>query len=424
MELLASIPLWGGAFVSLPTDKLSEPVADLPNPELNPLLNPILSRHLGQWAHVYFTTAPEKREDALYELLDELKEEEASTGVATAPKASDSELGEGAYAVVCPHCQRSNVRSQRFCGMCGSLMPVRAQAAAAATGGSFGDALFAPSPDPVASEGLLGAAVADFAAEPMQREEPNDQRGAFTATSLLFQQEPSRALRPEQAPEPGPVDIDWLRQRNTPAPTTSGSLRIATYGLMIAVLVCGSIVLYLHFRRMDARGNPAVLQAPASSQERPAAPTTQSASPATYDALPRTQTTEGQLRSQSEEAHPGVRESTFPATPDVQRQKTVPTAAAPTPADPSQNGAVEVAAAKEYLSGKKGARDGAAAVKLLWRAVGKQNGEALLMLSDLFAAGDGVEKSCEEARLLIDAALQRNVPTADTKLRNLQHSCP
>jgi hypothetical protein len=83
-----------------------------------------------------------------------------------------------------------------------------------------------------------------------------------------------------------------------------------------------------------------------------------------------------------------------------------------------------VAAAKEYLSGKKGARDGAAAVKLLWRAVGKQNGEALLMLSDLFAAGDGVEKSCEEARLLIDAALQRNVPTADTKLRNLQHSCP
>jgi hypothetical protein len=410
--------------VSQLPDKLSDPIADLPNPELNPLLNPVLSRHLGQWAHVYFTTAPEKREDALYELLEELKEEEASAGVATAPKGSDSELGEGAYAVVCPHCQRSNVRSQRFCGMCGSLMPIRAQAAAAATGGTFGEALFAHSPDPVASEGSRRAAVTDFSPVPLEREEPIDQHGAFTATSLLFQQEPSRALSAEQGPQPGPVDIDWLRQRNTPAPATSGNLRIATYSLMVAVLVFGSIVLYLHFGRMNARGNPSALRAPAASQTRPAAPTTQSASPATYDALPRSQTTEGQLRSQSEEGLPGARESTFPAEPEVQRQKTAPKLAASTPSDPSQNGAVEVAAAKDYLSGKKGAPDGATAVKLLWRAVGKQNGEALLMLSDLYAAGDGVSKSCEQAHLLLDAALQRNVATADTKFRNLQRSCP
>ena len=36
----------------------------LPRPELNPLTNPVLGRNLGRWAQVYFTSPPEKREQA------------------------------------------------------------------------------------------------------------------------------------------------------------------------------------------------------------------------------------------------------------------------------------------------------------------------------------------------------------------------
>src|SRR5580698_215746 len=41
---------------------------------LNPLLNPLLASHMGRWAEVYFTNPPEKREQAVSDLLRELEE--------------------------------------------------------------------------------------------------------------------------------------------------------------------------------------------------------------------------------------------------------------------------------------------------------------------------------------------------------------
>ena len=125
-----------------PPDKLGEPLADLPNPELNPLLNPVLGRHLGQWAHVYFTTPPEKREEALFELVDDLKSQEESTGAPDLKPAPTPQGTDGMYAIVCPRCERSNLRSQKYCGMCGALMPVRAQAAAASANQSSANPMF------------------------------------------------------------------------------------------------------------------------------------------------------------------------------------------------------------------------------------------------------------------------------------------
>src|ERR1035441_3991445 len=45
----------------------------VPDPELNPLLNPLLAAHMGRWAEVYFTNPPEKRGQAIAELLRELE---------------------------------------------------------------------------------------------------------------------------------------------------------------------------------------------------------------------------------------------------------------------------------------------------------------------------------------------------------------
>ncbi len=51
----------------------SEHSNTMPPPELNPLLNPILGENMSRWAEVYFTNPPERREQAVLELLQELQ---------------------------------------------------------------------------------------------------------------------------------------------------------------------------------------------------------------------------------------------------------------------------------------------------------------------------------------------------------------
>ena len=83
-------------------------------------------------------------------------------------------------------------------------------------------------------------------------------------------------------------------------------------------------------------------------------------------------------------------------------------------------GTNELRLAQRYLGGSMGARDSAEAAKLLWKAVRQQNATAALMLSDLYAHGDGVPKSCDQARLLLLAAAKRGAPQAAQQLRSLQ----
>jgi TPR repeat protein len=71
-----------------------------------------------------------------------------------------------------------------------------------------------------------------------------------------------------------------------------------------------------------------------------------------------------------------------------------------------------------------GVRDPAEAAKLLWKAVSKQNATAAVLLSDLYLRGDGVPRSCDQARLLLVAAAKRGSPLAAQQLRNLEsHGC-
>ena len=58
----------------------------------------------------------------------------------------------------------------------------------------------------------------------------------------------------------------------------------------------------------------------------------------------------------------------------------------------------------------------------MWKAVAKQNGAATLLLADLYMRGDGVPKSCDQARLLLVAAAKKGVPEAAQALRNLESS--
>jgi TPR repeat protein len=80
-----------------------------------------------------------------------------------------------------------------------------------------------------------------------------------------------------------------------------------------------------------------------------------------------------------------------------------------------------MATAAKYLSGTQGIpRDSREAASWLWKAVGKGNPAATMALSDLYLRGDGVPKSCDQARLLLDAAARKGQHAAAERIRNLQ----
>src|SRR5580700_12296468 len=101
---------------------------------LNPLLNPLLASHMGRWAEVYFTNPPEKREQAVSELLRELEQvadppSPSVQGVngTSAKESSDTvdSLASGSEVVhICGVCAYNNSAGHSFCGMCGAPVQV------------------------------------------------------------------------------------------------------------------------------------------------------------------------------------------------------------------------------------------------------------------------------------------------------------
>jgi TPR repeat protein len=103
-----------------------------------------------------------------------------------------------------------------------------------------------------------------------------------------------------------------------------------------------------------------------------------------------------------------------PAEPASPRSSEAPAGA--------EGGAPELRLAERYLEGKTGARDTTEAWKWLWKAVGKENSTAAVLLADLYARGDGVPKNCDQARILLLTAAKRGAPQASQALRNLETS--
>lgn len=91
----------------------------------------------------------------------------------------------------------------------------------------------------------------------------------------------------------------------------------------------------------------------------------------------------------------------------------------------ANTGHSELTVAQQYLRGTIGRRDTAAGARWLWAAVGKGNVTAEMLLADLYSRGDGVRKSCDQARVLLIAASRRGNVKAMAKLRELnRNGCP
>jgi hypothetical protein len=90
---------------------------------------------------------------------------------------------------------------------------------------------------------------------------------------------------------------------------------------------------------------------------------------------------------------------------------------------PSEDGRPELDQARRYLGGEGVPRSSWMASQFLWKAIAKQNSEAVLLLSDLYARGDGVPHSCEQARVLLVSAAKKGSSAAAQKLRSVETSC-
>jgi len=90
----------------------------------------------------------------------------------------------------------------------------------------------------------------------------------------------------------------------------------------------------------------------------------------------------------------------------------------------SEDGSQELILGRRYLLGQGVPEDHATAAQWLWKSVAKQNADATLLLSDLYARGDGVPKSCDQARILLTIAGKRGSPEAIFKLEVIENdSC-
>jgi hypothetical protein len=417
-----------------------------PDPELNPLLNPLLAAHMGRWAEVYFTNPPEKREEAVSELLRELENvspskpasvedssaEPAKKNAETVDSPNSSSLLQPGHT--CRECAHHNSPDHEFCGMCGA--PLQILAPAASFGQSWCERTLGSPPiaEPIqaAAEDVIESAVSSSAAA--ARREATEPSEFLPELRPTLQSELRPQLRPELRPQFRPKLVPNPLPREYPLRSLESLPRLDRFylyryrfhlGAVLAILlVVGFIVWGSRDAHSGASRSPAVSAipqaqpAPLDSAQPPGA--TSSASPAIQRASPIASAAQNQNQANA------ITPRDHAADSRTTSQNTAPqnVAVVATPSAvvaPAQSGAEELAMAEKYLNPARGTTgDSGEAVEWLWKAVRKRNLDATLALSDLYVRGDGVPKSCDQARLLLEAAAKKGSKAAGERLRNLQ----
>ena len=406
-----------------PPKEQSESAHPLPRPDLNPLMNPVLAENMGKWAEVYFTSPPEKREEAVQELVRQLESGEtiAESVAKPAPPSAlpssrfpDEEYPAPAIAGEdtesrrhCDACGHDNPTTHQFCGMCGERLSPEDATAELRDGAHDG---------PITSSGVFSDAAApdesgDAQVTPARFEHeiaPIHARGeAFEETDEL-----ARLRRISHGtPHESAGSSSWNLEDS---PSRSYRAYVGA-ALAIVLLAVGYLVWH------GSQAPPSVHRAaPAPA---PSAPT--SALPPTPITTPEVETPPARTTPAEPAPAPPVAasSSSAPSKPSenaaaVELDKKLPAGTEPVALG---NGADELAIAQRYLSGGNGVqRNSGEAAQWLWKSIAKHNSEATILLADLYLKGDGVAKNCDQARVLLDSAARKGVSGAGERLRNLQ----
>ncbi len=222
-------------------------------------------------------------------------------------------------------------------------------------------------------------------------------------------------------------------------PAESPRLNRAAAAVIITLALAVILVaLVLSFRREVGAALIRLGQALAGDQQSPSSPTQGQSSPVPSaphtDPAPATSA----VNSPSPSSSAQTLASTPPSQPSVSPGQSPSITAQSAQARPSAiqriedlpapedggSGQKEFDQAKEILKGIHRQRDIQMAVALLWTGVRKGYVPAEVTLADLYARGDGVQRSCEQARVLLKAAVQKGSPEARRRLTQLkQEGC-
>ena len=403
---------------------------------LNPLLNPLLASHMGRWAEVYFTSPPEKREQAVSELLRELEDVAAPAiapvqGGAGMGTRESTETADPAYSSAsavevvhtCGVCAYNNSAGHSFCGMCGAPLQI--------------------GPEPDVQRDIKQDVPRDVRPDVWQDVPQAAEAAPIPAPSWHersldpdpLEETIESAVRSSATPGARPArEASWRQtERNLPYRGVKSDPPPNRYRLYVGAVLA---ILLAAFGYGAWRGTEARSRATASSSTligqkaqpapihsaQPAGATanappvgTQPGSPVRRQEAAVASSPEGQAA----DSRTALQNIAVPASSSAVTSSAVPGGAVAA----GQNGAGELAIAEQYLNGTSGmTRDSGEAAQWLWKAVGKRNVEATLVLSDLYVRGDGVPKSCDQARLLLDAAARKGARAAADRLRQLQAS--
>jgi hypothetical protein len=374
------------------------------DPELNPMTNTLLAQNMGRWAEVYFTTPPEKRDEAVQELLRELKsgvrpaqssvpEEKITISeqqildakqkfIALEKKLAElqrkpveniaSASSESADRdVVCPACLSKNKLGQRFCGLCG----------------------FTLSAD---------------RASPSQAEQP------VTQAKI----EPPPVERADD-------DWTWLHERNrTVFAEEQQKSTNWKYVVLVVFILVGCALGYLWWRgslQISSAGEKERNAVTRNAGSGPSEPTSAGKeTPSKQVPVGKAPATEAvrAKSSKQEDNEPAVDRST-----EVPRRSAPPNTKAEDSGLIAEGGMPELETARRYLDGRGVPKDTSVAAQWLWKSVAKKNTAAVVLLSQMYAAGEGVPKSCDQARLLLSTAAQKGSQEARDKLKTVISTC-
>lgn len=403
----------------------SDPSRTLPRPELNPLLNPLLGENMGRWAEVYYTSAPEKRQEAVLELLRELEIEKAQRGDVTPDETESASLGASledqapgqSFPAVnepqpvyesrqasnyCPACGHENFVDQKFCGMCGA--PIAADGADPAARGE--------ETWPTEFEAALPR---QFSTEPAMQHTSDYEHASDEEAAKSDDVMPQRLqdfFQPRN--DDYPRDLFFLQSQEE-EPRSHYRLYLGA-ALAVIILALGYVA-WRNGQNNSTSGQLAPQAPPAATEAAPAA-AAPPAQPARSVSSSEPSTPNGDQVSSTGRAH----ETNQPVKSNPAASVTKePSTAVPQPQVSTPGGQQELAVAEGYLNGTNGQqRNSAEAAQWLWKAVEKRNAAATLLLSDLYLQGNGVPKNCDQAHVLLDAAASRGVRDAADRLRNLR----
>jgi len=250
---------------------------------------------------------------------------------------------------------------------------------------------------------------------------------APTFEPVHFPLEIPRAKRPSMDDVPPPAFVRGFPSGALPAESPRLN-RAAAAGIISLALAVILVALVLSFRREVGetliglgRQLAGEQQPPPTSQvQNPQGPSSPSASPVRSDTAPASAPTSnpspsspGQPPDSTAQSQPATPTT---QTPDVTQESTPDRTSAiqqiedlPAPED-GGSGQKEFDQAKTILKGIHRQRDIQMAVALLWTGVRKGHVPAEVTLADLYARGDGVQRSCEQARVLLKAAIRKGSP--------------